>query len=98
MYNSDIIGYVGTGVLTVTLMPQVYKTFESKRASDLSWIYLFLQITANVLFIFYGLSIGSLPVTISNCVVSVMSITLIYAKCKFGSNPEQSPLIHFAEV
>jgi MtN3 and saliva related transmembrane protein len=93
MDTNDIIGYVGTGVLAVTLVPQVYKTFRSKQANDLSWSYLFLQIVANVLFIIYGFGIGSLPVIISNCMVSVLSLSLVFAKYKFPIGGEYTPIL-----
>ena len=84
MNTCDIIGYVGTGLLTITMLPQVYKTFKTKKANELSWIYLILQFTANILFIFYGFGIESLPVIISNCVVAVCSSALIWAKMCFA--------------
>ncbi len=90
---NNIIGYVGTGVLAITLIPQVYKTFRSKQANDLSWTYLFLQIVANILFIIYGFGIGSLPVVISNCMVSVLSLSLVFAKCKFPIGGEYTPIL-----
>ncbi len=93
MDTNNIIGYVGTGVLAITLIPQVYKTFRSKQANDLSWTYLFLQIVANILFIIYGFGIGSLPVVISNCMVSVLSLSLVFAKCKFPIGGEYTPIL-----
>jgi uncharacterized protein with PQ loop repeat len=40
----DILGFVGTGLLGVTLIPQVIKTYQLKSASELSYMYLTLQI------------------------------------------------------
>lgn len=96
--DNDIIGYVGTGVLAITLAPQVYKTFMSRKANDLSWISLFLQIIANILFIFYGIGIGSIPVVISNSMVLLMSISLMCAKYIFTIENENSPLISFTPI
>ena len=93
MDTNNIIGYVGTGILAITLVPQVYKTFRSKQANDLSWTYLFLQIIANVLFIIYGFGIDSLPVIISNCMVAVLSLSLVFAKCKFPIGGEYTPIL-----
>ena len=93
MDTNNIIGYVGTGILAITLVPQVYKTFRSKQANDLSWAYLFLQIIANVLFIIYGFGIDSLPVIISNCMVSVLSLSLVVAKYKFPIGGEYTPIL-----
>ena len=90
---SDIVGYVATGLLAITMIPQVYKTFKSKKANELSWIYLILQFIANILFVFYGFGINSLPVIISNCVVAACSSALIGAKMYFVGDTETHPLI-----
>jgi len=83
MNNNDIIGYIGTGLLAVTLVPQVYKTFKIRKANDLSWVYLVLQISSNILFIIYGFGLNSLPIIISNCTVGACSLSLVYAKYRF---------------
>jgi MtN3 and saliva related transmembrane protein len=84
----DIIGYIGTCLLGITLVPQVHKTFKRKKASDLSLSYLVLQILSNILFIIYGYGIQSIPVIASNCMVVTCSLTLVYAKFRFGSDSE----------
>ena len=88
----EALGYVGTAILGVTLLPQVFKTFREKKANDLSLSYLVLQLFANVLFIGYGYFISSIPVIISNGIVSICSSSLIYAKCKFK---DYAPLSDF---
>ena len=94
MNNNDITGYIGTALLAVTLLPQVYKTFKNRKADDLSWIYLFLQISSNVLFIIYGFGLHSLPIIISNCMVGICSLSLVYAKsCFTPPELETYPLI-----
>lgn len=90
----NIVGYVGTGLLGVTMVPQVYKTFKDKKANDLSWIYLCLQISSNILFIIYGFGLCSLPIIISNCMVATCSLSLVYAKaCFVHDTGESSPLL-----
>jgi len=81
--DADIIGFAGTAILAVTLLPQVYKSFKNKQVGDLSLVSIILQISANVLFAVYGYMIHSLPVIISNCMVLACSLTLAYAKCCF---------------
>jgi MtN3 and saliva related transmembrane protein len=93
MDNNDIIGYTGTGLLAITMVPQVYRTFKNKRANDLAWGYLILQISSNILFIIYGMGLKSLPIIISNCMVAACSMSLVYAKSCFTQKlPESHPL------
>jgi len=93
----DVIGYIGTFILGITLVPQVFKTFKFKKAGELSLSYLLLQIIANILFIIYGFAIYSFPVIISNSMVIICSLSLVYAKYKFKTpeikTDDTSPLI-----
>ena len=92
--NGDIIGYAGTGVLTITMIPQVYKTFRERRADDISIVYLLLQIVANILFILYGFCIHSIPIIVSNCVVISCSMSIVLGKFLFrDTGPETYPLV-----
>jgi MtN3 and saliva related transmembrane protein len=93
MDNNDIIGYTGTGLLAITMVPQVYRTFKNKRANDLAWGYLILQISSNILFIIYGMGLKSLPIIISNCMVAACSTSLICAKACFVPAWEIEPLL-----
>ena len=54
----DILGFVGTGLLGVTLIPQVIKTYQLKSASELSYVYLTLQTVSNIIFIVFGFVVG----------------------------------------
>ena len=81
--DADIIGFIGTAILAVTLLPQVYKSFKNNQVGDLSIVSIILQISANILFAVYGYMINSLPVMVSNCMVLVCSLSLAYAKCCF---------------
>ena len=90
MIYIDIIGYIGTVILGITLIPQVYKTYNEKRADNLSGIYLYLQIIANLLFISYAYFIKSLPVIICNGIVLCFASSLLFAKYKFRNQEYQS--------
>ena len=92
MKNIDILGYVGTFILGVTMLPQVFKTFSEKKANDLSLSYLMLQLSANIIFILYGYFLNSLPVMISNGIVLSCSSSLIYAKFRYKEDDVYSPI------
>ena len=64
--NPDIVGYIGTGVLGITLMPQVYHTYKTKKVEDLSLPYILLQMTSNAIYIYYGHLIHALPISCKN--------------------------------
>ena len=87
MNSSEIIGYIGTVILGITLAPQVYNTyFVNKSADGLSLGYLCLQLLANVLFIIYALYLMSIPIIISNGLVFIFTSALLFAKYWFRNS------------
>lgn len=88
--NIDLLGYVGTAILGVTLIPQVYKTYSEKKADNISGIYLYLQIIANLIFIAYAYLIHSLPIIICNGLVFCFASSLLIAKYKFRNESFKS--------
>ena len=91
-FSIDLLGYMGTFILGITLIPQVYKTYKERRAENLSGIYLSLQILANEIFIVYAYFIHSLPIIICNGLVLCFASSLLFAKWKF-KNLEYQPLV-----
>ena len=90
--NPDIVGYIGTGVLGVTLVPQVYHTYRSKKVEDLSLLYIILQLLSNGIYIYYGYLINALPIIACNVLVGCMSCSLLVAKLIYREKGEYSEI------
>ena len=93
--NPDIVGYIGTGVLGITLVPQVYHTYKTKKVEDLSLLYILLQLTSNCIYIYYGYLIHALPIIVCNWLVGVLSTCLLFAKLRFKEKSEYSEIPNF---
>lgn len=86
--NPDIVGYIGTGILGITLMPQVYHTYKTKKVGDLSLPYIVLQLSSNAIYIYYGYLIHALPIIVCNGLVGCLSSCLLFAKIKYREPSE----------
>lgn len=86
MWWIEILGFTGTGLLSITLIPQVIKTYKVKSASELSYVYLILQLISNIIFIIYSYYIQSMPILLCNSFVFVCSALLLAAKIKYRHN------------
>ena len=86
--NPDIVGYIGTGFLGVTLVPQVYHTYKTKKVGDLSLPYIVLQLSSNAIYIYYGYLIHALPIIVCNGLVGCLSSGLLFAKIKYQEPDE----------
>ena len=80
------IWYIGAGLITVCLVPQVYTTYKTKTVEGLSLFFLILQILSSICYVIYGLYEHTLPIIISNGSTILFSIILI-SFCLVGSPP-----------
>ena len=77
---SYIIGYLGCTLSSSFLFPQLYKTYTTKKADDLSYAFLFTGLAASILWEIYGISIIDYPVITSSAINLLNNITLISLK------------------
>lgn len=79
----EIAGLSGAFLSSVTFMPQVYKTWQTKSAGDLSLLMMVIVFTSTLVWLVYGVSLNLWPVIICNGIISVLSLVLIYFKLTF---------------
>lgn len=77
--QQEIIGYIGCFLLIISFAPQIYKTFKTKRAEDISSYTILLQILTCIFSLVYGIIIEANPIILSNGVVLLQLIFLLYA-------------------
>ncbi len=80
MDATEILGMVAGTISSVTFLPQVIKTWQTKSAKDIS-LWMFLLVTLSViLWLIYGLLLGSIPIIYTNGAVLIMSLIMLYFK------------------
>lgn len=77
---ADIIGYIATIIAIVTFVPQVVKSWQTRKTKDLSLITLIFMATGATLWLFYGVLLGAMPIIIANAVVDCCVLSLLYLK------------------
>lgn len=84
MTHIEIVGSIAAFFTTIAFVPQVIQTWKSKHARDLS-LGMFSTFTIGVvLWLIYGLLIGSWPIIIANTVTVGLAGTILYFKLRFG--------------
>jgi len=81
----DLIGSLAGLLTTAAFVPQVIKTWRSKSAEDLSLATLVTFTTGVVLWLMYGISLGSLPMIVANTVTFALNILLLAMKWRYDS-------------
>lgn len=85
MIPVSLVGYAA-GVLTpLALLPEIYRTWKTKDAKDLSYYWLGSLTIGNTLWAIYGFLISSLPLLISNSVSIALGIVLILLTIKYNT-------------
>ncbi len=79
----EYIGYFGSFLTSITFIPQVYKSWQSKSVGDLSVWMILIVVTSTIVWLVYGFSIHSGPVISANTVVLVLTLVLLYFKIRF---------------
>jgi MtN3 and saliva related transmembrane protein len=83
MELSQIFGFIGAFTLTITLIPQLFLTFKTKKVDNLSIGFLFLQNLTCILFLIYGILLKEIPLITANSIVGIQSLILIGLKIKY---------------
>lgn len=79
----EYIGYTGSFLTSITFLPQVYKSWQSKSVGDLSIWMIFIVLTSTIVWLVYAFAIHSGPVIAANLVVLVLTLVLLYFKFRF---------------
>ena len=83
MDGIELEGHFGALLSSITFIPQVYKTWQSKSVSDLSLVMMLIVFTSTIVWLVYGVSLNLWPVIVANSIICFLSVLLIYFKFSF---------------
>lgn len=84
MSTADLIGLLAGTLTTVAFVPQLLKIYSTKSGKDVS-ARMFLIFSAGVvLWLAYGIVIGSLPVILANAVTLILSLLIMGLKVRYS--------------
>jgi len=84
MENITLLGSLAGFFTTAAFVPQVWKTWKTKSASDLS-LAMFSVFSLGVLcWLIYGIMIAQTPIIFWNSVTLILALALLVMKLKFG--------------
>ncbi len=79
----QFMGHFGAFLTSVTFIPQVYRTWKTKSAADLSMLMLCIIVLSTIVWLTYAFALMLWPVIIANGIVFVLSLLLIYFKLTY---------------
>ena len=84
--NIDLFGFSAALLTTIAFLPQLYKTWKTKSADDVSLIMLILFITGLICWIVYGLKIHSIPILVANIITFIFNFSILVLKISYRKN------------
>ena len=82
----DLFGFSAALLTTIAFLPQLYKTWTTKSAEDVSLIMLILFITGLICWIIYGLKIDSIPILVANMITFIFNFSILILKITYGKS------------
>jgi MtN3 and saliva related transmembrane protein len=80
----ELLGYCAAGLTTIAFVPQVLKTWRSQSAGDLSFPMMAAFTVGVLLWMIYGVALGSVPIIVANASTLLLNILLIGLKVRHG--------------
>jgi MtN3 and saliva related transmembrane protein len=80
--TANLLGVVAGTLTTFSFVPQVVKTWRTRRADDVSMGMLLLFTAGVSLWMIYGLMTGAMPVIAANGVTVVLAIVMVVLKLR----------------
>ena len=78
----ESIGIIAAILTTSAFIPQVYKIYKEKKAQGVSLMMYLIMFVGVLLWLIYGVLIGSIAIVIANSVTAVLQLFVIIFKLK----------------
>ena len=79
----EIIGLIAAVLTTSAYVPQVYKTWKTKSAGNISLTMYIAMFTGILLWLVYGIHLNSFAMIVANIITAVLTSIIIYFKLKY---------------
>lgn len=86
----EIFGLVAGALTTGGFIPQVFRVFRMRRAYEISFPFTILFLAGVILWLIYGILIGSFPIILWNLLSACLGGMLFFAKLRWGFKPPSS--------
>ncbi len=84
MEIATIIGLAAGAFTTFAYLPQVVKSWKTRRTSDISLTMLLVLATGVVLWLAYGILLDQTPLILANSLGILLVLSVLIAKLKYG--------------
>ena len=84
MSLTEILGFLAAVCTTASFVPQVWHILKTRDTRALSLMMYLLFTVGVVLWLVYGIMIGSTPVIVANSITLVLALVILICKVRWG--------------
>jgi MtN3 and saliva related transmembrane protein len=78
-----ILGLTAATLTTIAFLPQMWQTWRTKSAKDVSYTMLITFMSGLFLWLIYGIYLQALPIILANGVTFVLNLIILWLKIKY---------------
>lgn len=78
-----ILGILAGTLTTIAFLPQVWRTWKTKSAKDVSFIMLIAFMSGLILWLIYGIILNALPIILANGITLFLNFIILWLKIKY---------------
>ncbi|AFZ28939.1 hypothetical protein Glo7428_0335 [Gloeocapsa sp. PCC 7428] len=79
----SILGLIAGTLTTIAFLPQLFKTWQSKSAKDVSLGMLMIFSTGVFLWLIYGIYLQALPIILANLITLIFNLIILGLKIRY---------------
>jgi MtN3 and saliva related transmembrane protein len=83
MDGTSLLGFVAGALTTVSFWPQLWKTWRTKSAGDVSLGMLLTFSVGVLLWLLYGVLLGAWPIIVANMITVLLTLTILILKLRY---------------
>ena len=84
MNKVEIIGFLAGILVSLSVLPQVIKSWKTKSTKDVAISWSLINLAGQILWVAYGIYINSTALVVMSGITLAMNVSMIYLKLKFG--------------
>lgn len=81
--NIEMIGYLAGGMIAISLLPQIVKSWKTKSTNDLSLSWGLISVAGQILWLIYGLGISSQSLVVMSSITLTMAVIMLVMKITY---------------
>lgn len=83
--NIELIGYIAGGLVSLSFVPQVLKSWNTKRMEDISFSLTIINIVGQCTWIYYGFVKSSPSIIVMSTLTLLLTSLLLFMKIIYGN-------------